>query len=77
MDDRCDNDNSMAAGVGELSHDGRVCVHILIEVAVIVMLVRVIHGRKKAGHAAEKHPATKLVSDVHGVKNEPAEANLF
>ena len=27
MDDRCDTDNSVAAGVSEQSHDGRVCSH--------------------------------------------------
>ena len=28
MDDRCDTDSAMAAGVGEQSHDGRICSHL-------------------------------------------------
>jgi hypothetical protein len=46
MDDRCGTVNSVAAGVGEQLHDGRVFIHILLAIAIVVVLIRIIQGRK-------------------------------
>ena len=45
MDDCCCTDNSVDAGAGDRLYDGYF-IHILLVIAIIVVLVRVIQGRK-------------------------------
>lgn len=44
MGDRCDTDKSVGAGTDEQLHDG--LIHILLVIAVIVVLVNIIQGRR-------------------------------